>query len=174
MIETPRKRLVALGSAALVGCVIGILYPLSAGADVGTDVRVPPPGPMFREAQSQAPYDIKTPEYVPAGMTLFNVLYVEPDLGETAYSVDLWYRADDGRYFHIWQTDNQKLDESAKNPAGPEAGQAEHIGNDTWVRTDRVDRGLIIVSRRYSDSITLSLDGNIGIGELRKVAQSIK
>lgn len=168
--EGVRRRLALLLSAVVGASMAGIL-PVSAGAWVGGNVHLPPPGPALVAAEAAADFEVREPKYLPEGMQLLLVHYAEPST-DGASSVSLYYSGDDGRAIHIWQTDNQLLAESGKDVMG--AGSPEVIRGRPWKSLWLADQQLHVLNRFYPrDGVTLSLDGNIEPGELRRVAASI-
>ncbi|MDQ4145318.1 MAG: hypothetical protein M3198_16570 [Actinomycetota bacterium] len=104
-------------------------------------------------------------------MTLLLVNWSQPAPDEKAHSVGLYYSAADGRRFHIWQTNNSRLAELGKDVMA--AGTSETIEGRQWKSLELPEQGLHVLNRYFPDGITLSLDGNIEWGELRRVAASI-
>jgi hypothetical protein len=93
---------------------------------------------------------------------------------ETAYSLDIWYRGEGGRVLHVWQTDHPSLSLSGKDPAAPTAGEPTTINGRVWIFTRAPDFGSVILSTRYEDGVTLSVDTNLSEAVLRRVAASIE
>jgi hypothetical protein len=139
---------------------------------VGRDVHLPPPGKTLEKAQRDATFEIRKPSYVPEGMSLFLVNWAppEPDEGDVR-SVGLYYSSSDDRRFHIWQTNNPFLPVSGKPVMGQ--GRSEEIQGRAWEHLFLPEQRLQVLNRLFPDGVTLSLDGNLGIGEMRRIAASI-
>ncbi|MFN2388586.1 MAG: hypothetical protein ABR575_03115 [Actinomycetota bacterium] len=161
--------------ALAAGILIGGLWPLSAGAQVGRDVRMPPPGRSREMAQERAPYRLKEPRFVPSDMALWHVSFNGgPEDGERSVSVDHWYRSPNGaKLIHVWQTNNQELAAVGKDPADPALGQPVDIRGHEWRLVYLPDRGLTVLSRRFEDGTTVSVSGNLAEETLREVAGSV-
>lgn len=167
--------LLVVATSALAGTAVGGALPASAGGTVvGQDVHLGSPTVALANAQERYPYEVKKPRYLPRGMNLFNVLQTTPvDEGERAYSIDLFYRDAQDNYIHVWQTDNQTLAAADKDPSAPGEGESVVINNMVWQLVNRPDLGATILSVRYNDTITLSVDTNLSEETLRRIAESI-
>lgn len=156
-----------------MGIIGGSLVPLAPGVAGGRDAHLPPPGPSLNTARQEAGFELREPSYVPEGMYLFLVNWSTPEEGETASSVGLYYRADDGRSFHIWQTNNSELVGSTKDVMA--VGSDVQVEGRPWKTIWLADQGLHVLNHYYErDGVTLSMDGNIDPGELHRVAASIR
>jgi hypothetical protein len=157
-------------SAISTGVVMALLWPSTVGATAGSDVHLPAPGPALEQLHDDAPYEPKKPRYLPQGMKLFLVNWTEPTGDDSAFSVDLYYSAPDGRRLHIWQTNDPTITFSEKDPV--KEGDPEVIDGEIWTSLELPDFDLNVLNHRFNDQITISFDGNINWSEMREVAKS--
>lgn len=163
--------------ALSVGMLTGLLAPMGLGATVvGEDAELPPPEEVLDAARQLFPYDILEPAYLPPGMALFNVIFIVPEEeGETAHSIDMWFRGAAGETVHVWQTDHASLAEEEKDPTAE--GAPVTLGGVQWsalILTDGPDGGQFLdLAARMEGGITVTVDGNVDPTELFRVAESL-
>lgn len=162
--------------SALGGVTLGNVLPVSArGQVVGHAVHLGSPTRTLEDAEASYPYEVKKPGYLPEAMGLHHVLKTTPvDEGESSYSVDLFYRDGRNNYVHVWQTDNKTLAAGDKDPSAPGEGEPTVINDRVWQFVHHSDLGANILSTKFNDGVTLSVDTNLGENILRRIAASIR
>jgi hypothetical protein len=123
-------------------------------------------GRLLTEAREAAPFKLKYPNIIPAGLSLNNVLWSSADPNEfpdaNDFMVDLWFIDSSGERPHIWQTNSTHL--SGADPTTRAAATSEMIGGVEWM-VETVDFGtysVVQVSRRFPDGILVSVDAADG------------
>lgn len=172
-------RIVAAAAIA-AGVAGGILLPAPAAPAVtlveSRDALVPPPADSMRDAKSSAPYQLKEPSWLPEGVSLQHVQTSE----EGAFSAGIWYQNKSGeRVLHIWQTNLTPAELSDKDPAASGQGQPQSVDGKVWqaAAAPRGNYALSVLSRRFDDGITVSVDavdGKVSFDDLRHIVQSIR
>lgn len=167
---------VTLVLSALAGVLLVNAWPASASASrVGTDVHLPPPMEALETVQQKFPYRVRKPGYLPNGMTLFHVIETAPsEPGESAYSVDIWYKSRNGDSLHIWQTNHTLLAATGKDPSAATEGESTWINGRTWQLKHLADFSEYQLSVRFQDGVTLSMDSTLSEETLRRIAASIE
>lgn len=167
---------VVVAVAAALGALVGGALPAQADvAVVGRQAHLPASTVAISRAVEVFPYKVREPQYLPSGMRRHHAIDTEPhDESETAYSLDIWYRGERGAAVHVWQTDHPSLPLSGKDPAAPTAGESTTINDRVWIFTRAPDFDSVILSTRYEDGVTLSVDTNLSEAVLRRIAASIE
>src|SRR5918995_6974501 len=143
------RYLTITGAALLIGLLAGFAAPVPPRQSiVGIDARLPSPTVGLEHARTAFPYEIKLPSFLPEGFVLHHVIETTPiEPEERAYSIDIWYQADDGRSFHIWQTDHDQLAEAGKDPTL--TGSPLSIGAVQWRLDSGMSETVSTLSRRF-------------------------
>lgn len=166
------RRWIAYSAVAVF--IVTISAALTQAGD--SDARVE--GPQFdatrllAQAREAAPFDLKFPTSIPAGLTLNNVIWSGADPNDFPdsddFTTDIWFIDSSGERPHIWQTNSTNL--SGADPTIRSAAVSELIGGVPWM-VETVDLGtysVVQVSRRFPDGILVSVDAADGV-----VARSI-
>lgn len=161
---------------AVIGCaVILLLLPAVGSAQSESDElrqRRAMAADLVDEARSQLTFEMLMPAWLPAGYSLEHIAWFgrDADLSHEASSVDAWYSAPGAPLIHVWQTDNPDLGD--KDPVM--VGAQQDLSGRIWsVATDMrtLDSArATMVSTRWPDGTTLSLDGGLPSDVLLRVA----
>ncbi|MGI8871955.1 MAG: DUF4245 family protein [Candidatus Limnocylindria bacterium] len=131
---------------------------------------------LLPAALAVAPFHVRQPTWLPAGMQLHAVNYNPPatDAGVETFAVDFHYVDDASRTLHVWQTNIPNLAEMGKDPTAQ--GSALPVGDLTWHRVfiDDARGPTLVLSARYPDGVTISLDTTLGEDALVRVAAALK
>ncbi len=171
-----RRLLVVSGLTAFVGAVgVAVVLHVSAPARVlTTRANLSDPTLALAEAQAASPFPIKQPGYLPVGASLENVTWIVPDAeAGPAFSVDLWYALPDGTRLHVWETNNQDLIQTGKDPAAPTAGTPVEIAGVTWRIVRLLPDSTTVLSAHLADGITVTVNAILDDPTLEQVAASI-
>jgi hypothetical protein len=128
---------------------------------------------ILASAESDAPYEIVQPTWLPDGIALDAVMPTDaseatPDI----YSLDLFYRDASGNAVHVWETNISDLAALGKDPVA--AGLPVVLEGQTWSATTRsLGQTVSILSRRFAGGITVSVDSNLNSTTLSRIAASI-
>jgi hypothetical protein len=168
-----RARLLAVALAA-VAVLLAVLAVTRAGQ---------PEGPTFdaeellAQARAAAPYELKFPETVPAGLTLHNVIWggadPEDDPGSSAFYADIWFLDEDGSRLHVWQTN---MPDITNDPTTRPDARPESIDGRVWMfeRLELGDSSTLQLSRRFADGILVTVDYQRDGELLREIASALQ
>jgi hypothetical protein len=131
---------------------------------------------LLADAQEKSTFLLRLPSELPAGFELVNVIYNRSEVpGDPTFSVDLYYEDSSGTRLHIWQSNHASLGD--EDPVRDPRGQSvDLLDSQEWTRLD-LEFGndtLYILSTRYTDGVTLSLDLANDYQSLTRVAESLR
>lgn len=168
-------RLAGVTSAGLA-LWLGLHVGSPAGAQVlARDGALPAAPVQFAQAQGQSPFAITPLERAGGGAGNAIVTRVVLTNGQTGqrfavdqHGVDAW-----GVRVHVWETMDPDIAGSSKDPVV--GGKRIQINNQVWTvaTVARPTATINILSIRRADGMTISLDSEAGLDELRAVAAGL-
>lgn len=180
------KNTFARVAAALIGGVaLGFALPTVAGGEATPQIltenaHLPDPALSMQYAEETTRYDVKTPRDIPPGAEIRLVETLQ-DPDNRYVNVDIWWETEDGRRFHLWQTDASPdmFARSGMDPAASTEGEPAVIQGRTWrmVRFSWGEDAGVSLNYRFDDGITVSLDALLAdftLDELTTIAGSIR
>jgi hypothetical protein len=173
MLKTKRT-IGILAVSFLIGALAATFGPAPTGAaTAGHGAHVPAPEIALSEAKLNVPFSVRTPRFLPTGLTLARV---EHQASGDSGSVDMWYADAKGTpVLHVWQSNATDLGD--KDPS--RTGDQLDIEGVPWraVSAHRVAHSLSVVSTRTPDGLVVSvdvLDGTTAAPSLHRVAGSLR
>jgi hypothetical protein len=169
-------------AAVICGLALGLSLPSFGARDnahqiLSENVHLPDPSLSMQHAEAATPYEVKTPKDTPAGAEILLVETLEdPDTGYV--NVDIFWGTDDGRRFHLWQTDASPDSLAMSGYDLSTKGTPTDIQGRTWrmVLFGRGDDEGISLAYQFEDGITVSLDAMLSdfeVEDVKTIAASI-